>query len=315
MSTMPIETLVLRGHKDSVESLCHSSDGQLYSSSNDGTVRLWDVRVKNTSVRMFKIPEGDFDVGSCKEQNSLLCVSRGSVLYGYDLRQTLSVIVPCPHFSYSRLDTDDEINDFCFSENSVVVPSDSGSVSIVSTSDFKERFLSVVHDNIGSVCRVLPSEIVSGGYDCQLVALRRVNDIFRFDKRFPMGSFVPENDEQPGQTVNPPFVTAIEVDENTAVAVGSGDGSVFTLEIRKGKTNGRRILWGGSFVHASAVSALSVGDDHSVWSVGNDCVLINMTESQIRVRAKLDFKPNAVDVFLFNVALAGVSPNIHLLQF
>ncbi len=39
------EVLQLRGHKEPITSLDYSPDGQrLASSSNDGTVRVWDVR-------------------------------------------------------------------------------------------------------------------------------------------------------------------------------------------------------------------------------------------------------------------------------
>lgn len=313
-----VSSTILRGHKDSVESVYQSEIGSLFSSSCDGTVRMWDVRVKNSSIRLFKIPsEIDGDVGLCKDSNSLLCVSRGSSLFGYDLRFSSSIIVPVPDFSFSNLDSEDDINDFIFDgRDSVLVPSDSGRITVLDIPTFTSTSCMLLHDNIASVVRPLPSQYVSGGYDCNLVTVPSDAKSEVSKRVFPISTLLPQEESTPGQTLNPPFVTALEYSsQQTQLAVGAGDGSVVVLDVRKGKVNWRQTAWGGSSIHSAATAAIA-WDEDSVWSVGNDCVLMRMNETRISVRMVLESKPNSVALVQNgSVAVAGISNDISVYRF
>lgn len=311
-----VGTRKLVGHKECIESVFSSATGSLFSSSADGTVRMWDFRSRNSSIRMMRVPNGLDNVGFCREHDSLVCVSSGSNLYGYDLRFSSSIIVSEPNFSYNRADEDDEINDFSFSDDGslLVVPSDSGQISVIATGSFTETASVAAHENIAAVGRFVPSgrQLVSGGYDCKLVGLKGNLEISR---KISISSLIPvEEDETPGQVVNPAFAVCIDTSADQ-VGVGCGDGSVVVLNTRKGKMDFSRIAWGGSHVHASAVAGIA-WDGDLVWSVGNDSVLIGMSETRIKVRYSLPWKPNGVAIVApGKVAVAGMSRDMQILDF
>ena len=104
---------------------------------------------------------------------------------------------------------------------------------------------------------------------------------------------------------------------NPEIAIGCGDGSLLIVPSRKGKPDFRSITWGGANVHSTAACGLSWDlDNSSVWSVGNDSVLINIHPDRIRVRYALESKPNSVAVLDTNkVAVAGVAKDIEILEF
>ena len=107
-------------------------------------------------------------------------------------------------------------------------------------------------------------------------------------------------------------------DVGYGVAV-SGDGSVLVLDVRKGgsRVDSRRVAWGGAGIHSMSVSALCWdADGRTVWSAGNDGVLVNMAETRINVRYDLGFKPNTVAMLNpGRLAVAGIPNEIHILDF
>ena len=326
-----VKGTVLSGHKGSVSSICMDpSLTYLLSASDDDTLRLWDVRTRNVSIRLMRMPDNDGDVNVCHSNGVLLTVSKGNSLYAYDIRMTDSIIVPTPSFSYSSRSEECELNDFGFSTDNtfIAAPTDDGDVEIICARSFTRiQTLSGLHSNIASVARYMPNDnnLVTTGYDC-CVANTKVSDSYKLDKRVAIGSLLPaiyEDDEanqNSSQSVNPPFGTCMEIScdvMNPQIAIGSGDGSVVILPSRKGKPDFRSIAWGGANVHSVAACGLAWDlTNTSVWSVGNDSVLINMDPDRIRVRYPLGFKPNTVAVMDTNkVAVAGVNHTIEILEF
>ena len=328
--TGKVEKTILKGHKDGVSSLCFDERRScLISAATDFTLRLWDIRVRNAAIRLFKVPQNEDDVNICHTIGHQLVTSRGSALFGYDMRMSDSIIVSTPSFSYFSKSQDAEFNDFGFSsdERHIAVPTDEGDIEIVSATDFQPlHTIKSVHSNIASVARYMPNDnnLVSTGYDCNIANLK-VNEAYKIDKRIAIGSLLPvfEDDEdqpQSTQTVNPPFGTSMEVSRDTIsphIALGAGDGSVLILPSRKGKPDFRSIAWGGANVHSVAVCGLSWSTSNSsVWSVGNDSVLINMDPERISVRYSIGWKPNSVVALGENkVAIAGLNTDIEVLEF
>ena len=327
--TASVSKVALSGHKSGIISLFEIDKGNvLHSSSDDGTVRVWDTRCKNTSVRLIRIPGSEGNVGFVKRNESLAVVSRGNKLFGYDLRSDSSIIVGKPLFSFDSTPVDEDINDFDLSSETIAVPTDDGSVKLISTKSFTEAAQSVTsHENIAAVARLLPSgdRIVSGGYDCKVSVSKLEKNVLREEKNFVLASLLPpdEDEEETGsQSINPPFVTSMEVcggAERNQIAVGSGDGSVVVFDLHRGgsKLDTRRIAWGGTRVHGTSVSGISWSDDNeSVWSVGNDRVLLLMDQVRLRVRYDLGFKPNTVvSMGAHRVAVGGLRSEIEILEF
>ena len=295
------------------------------SASEDGTVRLWDIRQKLSAVRLLKIP-GVGEVGFCKSSSDLVTVSCGNHLFGYDLRSSESIIVSAPSFSV-RIPEEDDIDDFSFSSSGdlIAVPSDAGEVHLISSKTFTVQSSVSVHDNIASVARFLPcgDQIVSGGYDCKIATCRFGSTSLRADKSFPVASLIPLDEDSEtvsGQSINPPFVTSMEVSPDAhQLAVGVGDGSVLVLDLHRGgsRIDTRRIAWGGAQIHPVSVASLAWDErSSSIWSVGNDSVLQKMDANRISVRYPLGFKPNAVVSFGSDtVAVGGLLNEIEILAF
>lgn len=323
MPDTTLERSILRGHKDAV--ICISRSGNssiLASSSDDRTARVWDIRTKMSAIRLVKLPESSGDIGTCRVSEHSVWVSSGSSLFSFDLRASKSIVLTQPSATYSSADQDDYINDFDIMGRSIAIPTDSGKIRLISTTDMRETSAVQSHSNIAAACRFLPSgsNMVSGGYDCNVATMKLDSAGALVERTFPIASLIPiDQDEQnnPSQSVNPPFVTCIDV-SNDQLVFGSGDGSVVVTDLKKGgsRIENRRIAWGGACVHPVSVSSVAFGDNGSVWSGGNDSVLINMSDTQINVRYPIGFKPNSV-VSLGDgrVAVGGLSNEIHLLYF
>jgi WD40 repeat protein len=323
---MSVSRRHLRGHKDAIVSLDSPDDSDiLLSGSEDGTLRLWDLRTKLTSIRLIRTSNIG-DMGYCRLRDNLVSASVGSKLFGFDLRQCESIIVTNPTLCFPA-SGDDDINDYHADGDFFLLPTDSGHIRKVNKATFKEEHSSDLHSNIASVCRLLPcgDQLVSGGYDCRLATARLGLSGLEAGKDFSVSSLIPIDEDEDGyhsgQTINPPFVTGLEVSPNKQqLAVALGDGSVFAMDLRKGgsKIDTRRPAWGGVSVHAASVASICWScDSESLWSVGNDSVLLRMNDRNISVRYALEgFKPNSVvEISRTRIAVAGTSNDIELLDF
>jgi WD40 repeat protein len=313
----------LRGHVDGVVSLCTTDEHSvIVSASDDYTARLWDLRERFAATRLIKLPSSR-DPSSVQYINRSVIVSSGNQLLEFDLRKSNGVIVS-EHCSLFAAPDGEDINDFSLTRSAVLLPDDSGCLRRVSMTTFQEECSAQVHSNIASVCRFLPSgnQFISGGYDCKFAIGRVSENLIDAVKTFAIQSLIPmdEDSQQPGQTINPPFVTSLEISPNQEqVVIGSGDGSVLVFDLKKGgsKLETRRPAWGGASVHPVSVSSLCwSGDSSSVWSCGNDSVLNRMDEVSISVRYFLGFKPNSViELGPGKVAVAGTQNDIEILDF
>jgi WD40 repeat protein len=291
-------------------------------------MRLWDVREKHSSTRMFKIPNTGGDIGFCSSKEDLVTVSSGNTLYGFDTRYTTSVIVTEPHLTFSVPGEDNEINDYGFgySNGLIAVPADSGAIQLIHQSDFSPSGppMPMAHSNIASTARFLPNDknLITGGYDCNACTWKVDSGELRPDKHISISSLLPAEDPESSktQTINPPFVTSLNIFSNDVLSrsvIGSGDGSVIVVDSKRGKPDFRQLAWGGAQVHASACTATAWSPDgESVWSVGNDRTLINMNENRITVRMPLPGKGGCVSVLTSDrIAVGCGEPEIRIYQF
>jgi WD40 repeat protein len=257
--TGSVTRVVLTGHKNSVVSVSYDSEsGSLLSSSDDGSVRLWDIRTKNASVRLYRIPHNDGDVGTCRKIGKLVTVCRGDSLFGFDMRSTESVIVATPSWTYKCSNSDDDINDYGVSPcgSSLAIPTDNGDIEVLSLSTFqREHTFANAHSNIASVARYLPNRnnIVSAGYDCYINNYKVEDTICKMDKKVAVGSLIPLGEEETGssnQSVNPPFGACLEVS-----TPDSDNNSQIALALRGDKPQGRMM----ACTTATSCFAMSLG--------------------------------------------------------
>lgn len=259
------------------------------SSSEDGTLRVWDLRSRR-GVRAIVPPQpagsaapcGTF--GSCAFGNpadpfTSVLVASGPELFAFDLRGSAIVSRAPPTLSAQLAD---DINDFAVSPDGglVAVPCDDGSVELLSLSDLqRQRTLRGGHQNICSAARYRASggELVTGGFDQRLLLWDPANGKLRakHDARelFP----AEESDEQPNpnQLVNPPFVLGLAADGiSDSVAVALGDGAVLVL-LGGQRQQRRETPWVVPQAHAAATDGVTwLGSGSSLLaSAGRDRAL------------------------------------------
>lgn len=130
---------------------------------------------------------------------------------------------------------DNVLNEIAVSKDYIAYSCDSGSVGVVDIQTKNRRLAKAMHSNIcGSlaIVPVRPREIVSGGYDSQLI---------HFDA--PLGSVLSRLDisAQPPSSgspisLSPPFILSIAVNSNGALAAATADGRVI---VGRGGEKGR----------------------------------------------------------------------------
>ena len=322
--TATVSKLSLKGHKGPVVSLVEFDKAStVLSSSEDRTVRLWDIREKNSCVRLIRIPPTSGSAGFAKSAGQLVVVSSGNRIFGYDLRADSRVILGESRFESTLSNIEEDINDFDLSDKTIAAPTDEGFVRLIALETFSETGRVAAHENIASVARFLPSgvQIASGGYDCKVAVSKVDGDSLRTDKGFLVSSLIPEEDDyEEVHSINPPFVTSMQVSrKNDQVAIGAGDGTVVVLDLHRGgsRIDSRRIAWGGARIHSVSVSSIDWADNgDSIWSVGNDSVLLRMDQVRLQVRYDLGFKPNSVlNLGGSRVAVGGLQQDIEIIDF
>mmetsp|Transcript_7770 Transcript_7770/g.14838 ORF Transcript_7770/g.14838 Transcript_7770/m.14838 type:complete len:305 (-) Transcript_7770:32-946(-) len=214
---MAVTLAELRGHRDSVNSVS-IYENSLASGSDDGTVRLWDLRRNLTMMRVTdpsfakRDPVSNVHLAS---EHKLYC-SVANKLYLFDLRKAHSVSLAESEGIIAH--TLDEINQIAYRDSKVVMPDDNGTLTFLDTDVFSFA-LESVHTNICSSFAFSPDSTkgISGDYDS--VALLIDVESGRIEKRLILDQVVGKS------SVNPPYICSVDWSAN-GVALALGDGHV-----------------------------------------------------------------------------------------
>jgi len=233
----------LSGHKDSIIYVdAHKTKEILASSSDDGTVRLWDLKTNTTIKTIDSFNTESPAISLCFDNDYLLYCSQDTNIVCFDIRNPSEIIKDSTkQYKYNS----EPINQLAFDSKYQYLGScdDSGQIKIIDISKNKlTETLSKKHTNICSSIAFRPNsknELISGSMDYTMIHWD-----FLKSRIFHKESFQPptvnkkqqqQDEEQPlqaSQLLNPPFVNSVDVSSNGKyVAAGIGNGSLLINEI------------------------------------------------------------------------------------
>ena len=320
-----MQGFALQGHQDASIGLdSYSSSSSLLSSSEDGTARIWDLRTLK-AARLIKVPGGkDNGVGLCRfTPSGGVILSSSNQLMKFDLRGSDSILISKPA---ELVLLDDEINSFdiCKSTGRILVPTDSGSLTVLDES-LNIINSSAEHRNHSSICNVarwMPDgrSAISGGHDYSISQWYEKDGKSLAGKKSTNVNLFSEPDGDGPMVANPPFVNTLELAESPSMGklvIGLGNGSVVVVDAGEDRLSYRNpTLF--AFRHSLSVSGLSWAKYSTClfWSVGADSVLnLNsiMNAANPSVCISLPSKPNDVHVVDNNtVAVSSVDGAVYL---
>ncbi|OCB86785.1 WD40 repeat-like protein [Sanghuangporus baumii] len=236
------------------------------------------VQVDDGSVRLYKPPESKVQkairglgasissvlfCGRADDEDKLdIWIASGKSVYRFDLRSpesTNKMILTRSDASLAKdvgQDDEDVINQISANHAYLACTTDTGGVYILDTSSSSVEVskMKTSHESIAWTASFIPdrpSELLTGGYDCALLLhdfkLRTL--LARFD-------ITPSPALAPGISSLPPFITALALSSQGAVAAGTADGRVWvglggvksiqSESSRKNKSKVKRSRkWGG----------------------------------------------------------------------
>ncbi|KAL3688876.1 hypothetical protein R1sor_015185 [Riccia sorocarpa] len=222
----------LRGHNASV--LCcttsSTSPDSVFSSSEDGSLRVFDLRTKSC-VSSLQISKEEAVTSICLKpgDDNQLYAAAGSVIHCLDLRLGSSGR-ELQTYNFST----DEINQVAVNHKATYLAAadDSGEIKVIDLSSQKlHKTLRGGHTNICSAVQFhaqRPWEVISGGLDSKIVKW----DFSKGRQLTTVQPVLPSGDN-PGPMCNPPFVHAMATpygdcsgEMGRSVAVARGDGAV-----------------------------------------------------------------------------------------
>ncbi|BBN09939.1 WD repeat-containing protein 53 [Marchantia polymorpha subsp. ruderalis] len=226
----------LKAHTGSV--LCcefpTASPDSVISSSEDGSVRVFDLRSKGCVVTL-NISSGDAVTSICLKNgdSSQLYCAAGNTVHSFDIRLGSS------GRELQKYDHNtDEINQVALNRNATYMAAadDSGEIKIIDLNNNKlYKTLRGVHTNICSAVQFHPQkpwEVISGGLDSKIVKwdISKGRQLKIVDPDILSSNSV-------GQMCNPPFVHALATHGDSSgemgrlLAVARGDGAVEVYDL------------------------------------------------------------------------------------
>ncbi|CAK9020235.1 WD repeat-containing protein 53, partial [Durusdinium trenchii] len=220
---MAIQRSQLKGHKDSVLTLCADGD-RLASGGADGSCRLWDLRcTPRRSVRAALLKDEVSAVAISPTRLELLLAAVGGKVLGFDLRSE-KVLLQEP--SGERDLARDEINQISIDHagHLCAVAEDAGPVHLLDLNTWRvDKTLAgkAGHDNICSCVAWKPGRdwtLASGGLDAAVVFWQRSG---RGRKVLMQQDLGEESATATGpQLLNPPFVHSLAYLPDETLAAG-----------------------------------------------------------------------------------------------
>lgn len=309
---------MLQGHRGAVTALHESLEDRLLATgSEDGSVRLWDLRTRRSVRRLAFDGTGTGEGVNCigKRSGDWL-VASGSSLFSFDIRTDARVLVNEP--TQCLLTSADEINDVDCSPDGlgVVCGNDEGEVLCLWSGAAAKRSNRHSARVVTSTRFVSSTHVLSGGLDNRIVVsnVRSGKVVFHAELEHNAGTF------------NPPHVHGVDVLlEEQLACVAIGDGSVMVLaNVGDAGRNWKR-NWASAKrlpdAHLAACCCVRFVDSARVVSAGSDSVLcfsgVAHDEWQVLDRVALEAKPNAI---LYSkladrlVVVADVTSQVKLIQ-
>mgnify|MGYP001265743644 CR=1 FL=1 len=226
---------VLRGHRSDVNTICVNNEQDvLVSGSEDGCVRLWDLKRERRSFKCAKSKEAvtSVDLDASNEMN--LFVASGQNIYQYDLRVP-SVVMTSTEAVFGfksrrkKREADEEINRVnCHPDGTLIVAgNDSGEVVVFDVKKLAQGLRPrYVHSNICTTVEWRPNAsrhvFTSGALDCTVVG-------WDYDNKRKYGHIEMNSTEETSssQLFNPPFVHSLSYSHDGKIfAAAVGDGTV-----------------------------------------------------------------------------------------
>ncbi len=226
---------VLRGHRSDVNTICVNNEQDvLVSGSEDGCVRLWDLRRARRSFKCAKSKEAVTSVDLDPSDEMNLFVASGQNIYQYDLRVP-SVVMTSTEAVFGfksrrkKSEADEEINRVnCHPDGTLIVAgNDSGEVVVFDVKKLAQGLRPrYVHSNICTAVEWRPNTsrhvFSSGALDCTVVG-------WDYDNKRKYGHIEMNSTEakSSSQVFNPPFAHSLSYSHDGKIfAAAVGDGTV-----------------------------------------------------------------------------------------
>jgi WD40 repeat protein len=274
-----IESSKLCGHKRPVLCLALSSTkGQLLSGSEDGTIRVWDLRTQRCDKAIVWNQGEVTSVAFHPTKTNVIFASAGNAIASFDL-SVPGVILRKP-IAANKAATKDEINAILLDPRgySLVTADDAGELRVFNASTLKvvedkhRKMVLGTHENIVSCLSLQPGanqefKFASGALDAtvKIWSARKRKRL----QRLQIQAAAAEEDgagTSGAQMLNPPLVHSLTYSRDGGrLACGCGDGGIV---IYNGHTHGYKSrIFGG---HTAAVAQVVYTDAGQLISGGND---------------------------------------------
>ncbi|KAL5489846.1 hypothetical protein ACEPAI_4678 [Sanghuangporus weigelae] len=236
--------------------------------SDDGSVRLYNPPESKVRKAVRGLGASISSISFCgpgdDEDKLDIWIASGKIVYRFDLassESTNKMILTRSDASLAKdvgQDDEDVINQIVLSTNSAYLActTDTGGVYVLDTSSssIEVSKMKTSHESIAWTACFIPdrsSELLTGGYDCALL-------LHDFKLRTLLARFdvAPSPAIAPGISSLPPFITALTLSSQGAVASGTADGRIWvglggvkSTQSESSKKNKvkvkRRRKWGG----------------------------------------------------------------------
>jgi len=268
----------LKGHSKDVTCLS-SFNNLLASSSEDGTVRIWD-QTSQKSIRRLTDPQffPSNPVENVSLHNFSVYLTSSNSLYEFDIRNPSKIILPESH---STLSFPEDISSIDQTDSKALICLDNGDFIVLDKPSKETTSSFTPHNNVRTiqVCAgmfFMQDLIVSAGFDCKVMLSQTDGEVV---------SGVNLEDIFANRGFNPPHVYGLSVKENlVAFALGNGNLCVFEhrdrlVGTRNFKAHEERVMCVnfcrfGDLIVSASNSDLAFWRENEVKRVGLGCKVI-----------------------------------------
>ncbi|EFA82353.1 WD40 repeat-containing protein [Heterostelium album PN500] len=286
-SSLKLVEQKFKGHKDSVVFVTtHLNKPILASSSDDCTVRLWDID-RGSVIKCINNFNGEPVNSIAFDKENLIYCAHSNKITCFDLRNDSLILKE----SVNQLQFNtEEINQITFDSKFQYMAScdDSGAIKIIDIQKNKLCETLKKHTNVCSNALFRPNsknELISGSYDYCVIQWDYLKAKLIRRESFQQASHVlsaKQKEKQQRQILNPPFVHSLDLShDGKLMAIGLGSGDIAINDISSFSTH---LLLDSahsaplSQVHfprfSGSAGSLDNSNSHLLLSAGNDSNII-----------------------------------------